>query len=186
MPEQKAVTVEDLLPARVQGIDEVIATELAKDGNTSLPVFALKLLGSEANDALRGALNIDVCELLARGWCAARELHKFTDCAKHPRGERSIVFLGEHSLTCKVHPVITISLGPTQFPPLRMTLELRANFRTAALTIQDGYITALSDGDCSVSTLLKYGEVKLHDELKSRNLTFPGKLKFEAPGLAIH
>lgn len=186
MTEQIAVTVKDLLPASLKGINEVIQMELGKENNPGFPGFVWELIGSEGNNALRGALSSDVFELLARGWCAARELHKYTDRTEHPRGERSVVFLGEHTLTSTAYPVIIVSVGATQFRPLRLTLELKANFRTAALTIQDGHIRTLSAGDCSVSAQLKYGEFKLHDELKSRDVTLPGKLEFDKPGLAIH
>jgi hypothetical protein len=185
MTEGIIVTVQDLLPANLKGMDEVIETALGKEGNVGFPGFAWKVIGSEANDALRGTLNGDEFELLARGWCAARELHKYTDRVEHPLGERSVVFLGEHTLVSNAYPVIIVTVGPTQYPPLRLTLELKAIFRTAALTIQDGHIRTLSAGDCSVSAQLKYGEFKLHDELKSRDVTLPGKLEFKAPGLAI-
>ncbi len=186
MTERIIVAVKDLLPASLKGIGGVIKTEIGKEGKAGFPGFAWNLIGSKANDVLRGTLNGDVFELLARGWCAARELHKYTDPTKHPRGERSVVFLGQHTLTCKAYPMIIVTVGPTQYPPLRLTLELKATFRTAALTVQDGHIRSLDAGDCSVSAQLKYGEIKLHDELKSRNITLPGKLEFEAPGLAIH
>ena len=185
MTERIVVAVRDLLPADLNRMDQVIETELGKEHGAGFPGFVWKLIGSEANDALRATLSSDMFELLAKGWCVARELHKYSDRAKHPPGERSIVFLGEHTLTSSVYPVIIVTVGPTQYPPLRLTLELKATFRTAALTIQDGHIRALSAGDCAVSAQLKYGELKLHDELKSRDVTLPGKLEFEAPGLAL-
>jgi len=58
-------------------------------------------------------------------------------------------------------------------------------FRSAALSICDGHITAIDAGDCSVGAQLKYKDMKLHKELESREMKLPGRLQLQPPGLEI-
>lgn len=186
MIEGNAKTLAGLLPKTLNRFDHIIESEIAKDAKASFPGFAWKMIGTEADDAVRRKLDdTDVFEILTKAWCSARELHKYADRTKHPPREKSVVFLGEHSLTVNIHPDIVIKVGPTQFPPLHFTLELKANVRSAALTIQDGHIKSLGAGDCFATAQLKYGDVNLHDELESKHLFLPGKLEFRKPGLSI-
>jgi hypothetical protein len=175
----------NLLPPTLENLDTALKSELTQQGANALPSYALHIIGSEATDAIRDTLNVNVFELLAEGWSIAHELHEYTDPHLHLPTERSVVFLGEHSLTTTAYPLLTVRVGEVSYPAIRLNLELTGKFRTAALIIQNGHITGLETGDCSVRAQLSCGNVPLHTAT-SKDITLPGKLKFKAPGLAIH
>jgi hypothetical protein len=133
---------------------------------------------------IRSRLNFDVVEVLARGWVFARELHEYKDPNKHPRGESSIVYLGEHKMTTELYPVLTMMIGPIR-RELRFTLAMTAQINSVRLSIRDGHITGFGTGDCLVKAQLKYREIALHGPIASRKVTLPGHRDFTAPGLAI-
>jgi hypothetical protein len=188
MSEQYGCKVSDLLPDTFDHLDEVIKESLdsgSEEARPNIPSFAWKIIQSKAAQAVRGVLDGDVFELLARAWCVARELHEFTDRRKYPPGKDSTVFLGKHQVSTEVHPVLVMTVGSIEGPRLRFTLTLTAHFRSAALSIRDGHITAIDAGDCSVGAQLKYKEIKLHKELESREVKLPGRLQLQPPGLEI-
>jgi hypothetical protein len=179
------VMVSELLPNTFNGMEGVVRDELSKNPAMGLASSMWGFVGSTATDAIRSRLNFDVVELLGRGWVFARELHEYKDPVKHPRGQSSILHLGEHKMTTELHPVLTLMIGPLQPPALRFTLEITAHIRSAALAIRDGHITGLGSGDCFLSAQLKYREFPLHNPLETRRVTLPGHYPFKAPGLAI-
>jgi len=179
------VMVNELLPDTFNGMEGVVRDELSRDPAMGMASKVWGLVGSTATDAIRSRLNFDVVDLLGRGWTLARELHEYKDPNKHPRGESSIVHLGEHKMKTELHPVLTLMIGPLQTPELRFTLEMTAHIRSVALSISAGHILGLGSGDCFVNAQLKYGEIALHDPIESRKVTLPGHYAFRAPGLAI-
>ncbi len=188
MSEQYGCKVSDLLPDKFDHLDQVIKEGLdgdSEEARPSIPRFAWQIIQSKATQAVRDVLDGDVFELLARAWCVARELHDFTDRRKYPPGKDSTVFLGNHQVSTEVHPVLVVTVGSLEGARLRFTLTLTAHFRSAALTIRDGHITAIDAGDCSVGAQLKYKDTKLHKELESREVKLPGRLRLQPPGLAI-
>ena len=184
MTESAGYPVRDLLPASLPRMDKVLQQALGKDSRIDPRKLAWGFIGSEATDAVRSVLDCDVFELLAQGWCSARELHEYSDPARHPPGERSIVYLAKHSFVQTVHPVLDVTVDSIPCPPLRFTLELAANFRSVALSITGGRITGAGAGDVDVGARLKYGDVTLFDK-ETRKLPFPARIDFKAPGLLI-
>ena len=76
-------------------------------------------------------------------------------------------------------------IGPIECRPLRFTVEVKANFDSAALVIQKAAIIGIAAGECFVSAQLKYADLALHDEIKSKRVPIPGRKNFEPPGFAI-
>lgn len=183
MTEEYGVAVRDLLPTAFNDLAGSIQNGLAHDDDSrpSIPGFAWNIAASETATAIRDSLDCDVFELVARGWCFANEMRKYKD---KPPGTTSIVYLGVHAVTTDVHPVLTLSILGIPCRPIRFTVELKANFETAAVLITDASIVGMDAGDCFVSAQLKYGNIGLHDAVKSRHLTLPGRIRFKTP-LAI-
>jgi len=184
MTESSGYPVRNLLPASLPRMDSVMKQELSKDSRIDPRKLAWGFIGSEATDAVRSVLDCDVFELLAQGWCMAEKLQEYSDPARHPPGERSIVYLARHSFVKTVHPVLEVTIDPAQCASLRFTLELAASFRSAALSIADGRITAVGTGDVDIGVRLKYGNATLLDK-ESRKLPLPARIDFKAPGLRI-
>lgn len=179
------VTLKQLLPSRLDAMEDTVEQELRNNEEPDHSLLAWRFIKSTAADELRGALDCDVFDVIARGWCKARELHEFSDPASHPPGQTTVVHLGEHALPTSVHPILSIRVGGVQCLSLKFTVEVTANFRSAALSIRNGHIIAVAPGDASVSAQLKYGKVKLHKAEESPKVQLPGHVAFKAPGLEI-
>ncbi len=187
MSDDYGCRVRDLLPDRFDEMDKVVAEEMktAEGGQAGLPAFALRMAGDKAAGAVKSALDCDLFETLAQAWRKAGELREYKDPAKHPPGERSSVFLGEHKLSAKLHPVLDLKVAALGQARLRFTVELKAKFRCADLTIQDGRIVEIGAGDCQATAQLKYRDTNLHKELKSKQVTMTRPRILEPPGLEI-
>lgn len=184
MNEQSGCPIRDLLPASFEAMPKTMQAELCKQEGVASGQIAWGFVGTEASAAVRSVLEADVFELVAHGWCTAKELLEYTDPSRHPLGERAVVYLGEHAFVKVLHPVLQAMVGPIDCGSLRFTLELAANFRAVALAIVDAHIVAVEAGDGYVGATLKYGNVTLH-HAESRKVPFPAHLALRSPGLAI-
>jgi hypothetical protein len=183
MTEGSELQVRDLLPNSAQ-MEPTIKEALCKDPGIGAARLAWGVIGSQASESLKSVLDFDVFQVLAKGWCLVKELHEYTDRSKHPSGERSVVYLGEHTFVKDVYPTLNITIGSFKGVSLRFTLELTANIRSIALAICDGCITSVGSGDGDVSAQLKYGGIALNTQ-QSKKVPFPAHIPFKAPGLAI-
>jgi hypothetical protein len=184
MTELNGCQVRELLPGPFEPMADTVKDQLCQDPGINQAKLAWGFIGSEATQSVRSVLDTDVFELVAQGWCVAKELHEYTDRNKHPLGERSIVHLAEHEFVKVVHPVLDIMIGSYKSTTLRFDLELTAHFRAAALAICDGYITGVGAGDGNVIATLKYHDVTLNSQ-HTREVPYPAHIDFKAPGLAI-
>jgi hypothetical protein len=183
MTERSGLEVRDLLPGKVQ-MDRVLKSELCKDPGVAGARLAWGVIGSEASGALKSVLRLDVFETVASVWCVAKQFHEYTDVTKHPRGERSVVYLGEHKFVKPLYPVLTVTIGSFKSVSLRFTLQLAAAIRCAALSIVDGHIVSVGAAEGNVGAQLMYGDLKLND-LKTKSIPFPAHIDLKVPGLAI-
>jgi hypothetical protein len=183
MTDHSAVQVRDLLPDGLQ-LEQTVKEALSSNRDIGAAKLAWGVIGSEATHALKSVLSLDVFEVVAGVWCAAKELHEFTDRSKHPAGERSVVYLGGHEFVKTVYPTLAVTIGPYKCPPLRFTLELATTIRSIALAICGGCITGLGAGDGDIGGHLKLGDIDLGKK-QSRKVPFPRQLEFKAPGLTI-
>jgi len=179
------VTLGQLVPDPFDGMESTVKSEASRSAGVEQKNLLWSFVGSKAEEAVRDALDCDVFEVIAQGWCLARELHEYTDRTKHPIGEKSVVHLGEHAFKVDVHPTVVVIIDKAEAARLRFTLELAANFRAVALSICNGCITGIAAGDGYVSAQLKYGSVSLHKRKDSRKVKLPVQIDFKAPGYAI-
>jgi hypothetical protein len=180
--------VSDLLPERFRHVDDVAKHALLRDHaieQAHLPTLVTGIVGDKVTSAIRGALHCDAFGLLARAWAKARELHEFTDQTQHPPGQVSTVFLGEHPLSCQVHPTVEVTIGVIGKIVLRFDLTLSAQFKLAELTILDAHITQIGHSECLLAAQLSYDGVPLHDQFKSRDFTLSSAITLPEPGLRI-
>jgi len=179
------VTLGQLVPDPFDGMESTVKAQASPNVGSGGKNLLWSFVGSKAEEAVRDALDCDVFEVIAQGWCLARELHEYSDKSKHPIGEKSVVHLGEHAFKVDVHPTVVVIVDRAECARLRFTLELAANFRAVALSICNGCITGIAAGDGYVSAQLKYGSVSLHKRKDSRKVKLPVQIDFKAPGYAI-
>jgi hypothetical protein len=142
------------------------------------------VIGSQAGDALKSVLNMDALDVLGSAWAMAKQLHEFTDRSKHPEGERSVAYLGNHKFTKSMYPILAVTIEPFKCVNLRFTLNIVANVRAVALTILNGYITGAGAGDLDLGAQLNLGNLALN-KLQSKKMQFPSIVALKAPGVAI-
>ena len=175
----------DLLPADLGGFEDALERGMREDGAASHSRLAWGLIRSSAASELRKAFDCDIFVPIAQAWSKVRELREFTDPAKHPAGETSIVHLLAHDFPLQAHPVVTARIGNVPALSLRFTLQVQAHFDSAALSIRDGCITAAALGEAWVTAQLKYGDTGLHEKQKSAKVKLPGRIAFQPPGIRI-
>jgi len=159
------------LRAAADKVEEALRTSDAA-GSASI---AWSMVKSEAAARLHDALKVDVLELVATAWSKAGELRKYGDAAKYPPDQSIVVHLGEHSVSCRVQPVVEVLLNQVSLPPIRFNVELVARFKSVALNIRGGVIREVLPGACSAQAVLRYGNVKLK-EVNTAEVRFPGRL----------
>jgi len=182
MSEQSALRLRDLLPSSIK-LETKVQAELRKDQRIGAMTLAWNVIESAAGTEVKGALDLDVFETLAQGWCLAEKLREFNDPTKHPKGETAVITLGEHEFLRELYPTLEVTIGPSTLP-LRFACKLKATIHTFALTIRDGCIMSVGAGDGEVSAQLSYGDVDL-TEWRSTKVTLPGSITFRDPGLKI-
>lgn len=186
MPEASGVKISELLPKSLDGMGAKVAEQLRNAPQKSMTGVAWGFVGEKAVEQLRLALDLDVFEVLARGWCFAKELRKYKDPEQYPPDKIITVHLGEHDLpSLSMYPEVQVMFGPIPGPKLRFTLEFTVHIRSIALGIRGAHITSVSAGDGSVAVQIKYGDVDLHPALESQPVSLSETLTFPGSGLAL-
>jgi hypothetical protein len=169
------VELADLIASGLHAVGEKVEDEIKASEAAQNATVAWSLVKSEAASHLKDALSGDALEVIAAAWSKAKELKKYADPAKYPPDQSVVVHLGEHKVSCQVHPAIEISFNDVPVRTVKFTLEFVAKFKSAALTIRGGVIRAVAPGACSAQAVLKYGNVKLKEE-QTPEVRFPGRL----------
>jgi len=154
------------------------------DAHASLPGTVLGFVAEEAAAAVDKVLDRDIFELVFKAWAAVRELHEYTDPAKHPPAERAVVRWGKCSLQAPQNVDIRLSAAAIRLPVLQLTIDLAAEFDSLALTIQGGAIRKITPGAARASVGLKYRKTTLIKPRKTPELTFEHGIEFDE-GLPI-
>ncbi|HVN00404.1 MAG TPA: hypothetical protein VMT68_09330 [Caulobacteraceae bacterium] len=184
MAESSGCAVRDLLPPSFRRMDEAMDRAQREDPEFKtkvLPGMALGVAGERASQAVRGVLDTDVFELIAGAWAKALELRRAADEADKSPDKTATVFLGEHELTAEVHPIAEITFGALGKLTLRFTLEFAAKLELAEVTITDHRIVKIGRSEGQGSAVLKYGDVELHEPLKSRKIALHEDMLLKRP-----
>jgi hypothetical protein len=184
MADMPGMKVADLLPVRLTLGPEAEAAMREAAGGTGA-ALAWDFVADQAGEALRGLLDCDLVELLARGWIEASALRDYADPAKHPPGETSLVPLAEHKFVRDLHPTLEVAVAGCPTVRLRFTVSLAAHFKGLTLSIRDGHVTGGATGEAWVGAIVKYGEAELIGEKESKKVKLPGRFAFAPPGLRI-
>ncbi|HZV38247.1 MAG TPA: hypothetical protein VFF96_05825 [Pseudoxanthomonas sp.] len=182
MPESNRFRLIDLLPAKLDGLEQVVENDLRERKGGGHSALAWRFIRSTASDRVHQALDCDGYEWLAWGWSKAQTLREY--CSKPP-DETSVVHLGKHDFRISINPVLELGLGGAPGVPLRFTLEVAAHFDAAALSIRNGCIFAVDAGRASATAQLLYGSTPLHKKEESPKVQLPGSYRFKDPGIRI-
>ena len=170
-----------LLPARMDALGAQARGKLCKNGEVGAMKLAWDYIGSELNGALAQALDVDLMEVVAKGWAKADTLAGLAGSA----GDRSVVELVSHEESHALKPVIAVTIGSCPCVELEFGFALTAHFGGVQLTIADGHIIGGRTGQAWASAQLSCEGVPLHDAADSRKVEIPGDFTFEPPGIRI-
>lgn len=184
MLDPDGLKVADLLPRRLENVDEAARRELGdalKAGGTER---VWSLAGAELEEALYRALDCDVLTLIAEAWAGLDSLREYGDPARHPPTETNVVHFGEHDFVRDVDVVVEATIGGSPCKELRFTLGIGARFDGVGLSVRNGHVVACVTGEGELKAELKFRDVPLHKET-SPKLVLPGRVVFDPPGLPI-
>ena len=118
-----------------------------------------QLRGSSAQraaDELNRALDIDVFDMLSRGWASVTSVRSALQLSAMMPGPPTIVRLNQHNVTSTPTLVLESHLGDTALPPLELALQLIAGVQGAALAVRNGRFELLALDKASLSARLTY------------------------------
>jgi hypothetical protein len=187
-------TVTDLLPNKFEGMEAAVDEQIALDPElfrNRWPRMVHRIIVKRASGAILAALNKSVLLILPAAWSRAPELAEYSDETKHPPGEETTLFLGEHKFEAYHTPILHLKILTFEKPLLRFKLILSSQVRAASITIRDGHIVSIGECDCAIEAELKHilnendptSESPFHLKLKSRELQLvePYELKSPVP-----
>jgi hypothetical protein len=187
-----ACTVTDLLPRRFENMEAAVDAEIAADPELSrkrLPGMVHRMIAKRATSAILAALNKSVLLILPTAWSRAPELAEYSDETKHPAGEETTLFLGEHKFEVGYKPILNVRILTFQRPFLKFKLILSSQVRSASITIRDGHIVSIGECDCAIEAELKHvfdendpkSESPFHLKLKSREVQLVDAYELKSP-----
>lgn len=186
MSDVSGVRLRELLPGTFEGLNDTVRDVLQNAPPLGGARLAWGFVAEKAGEEIHRVLDLDVFEVLARGWCRARELRKYRNQSETQPDTTVIVHLGEHETPpVPVHPELQVMFGRVPGPELVFTMEVTAKFQSVALSIRNGRITSIGAGEGRIAAQLKYGNVKLHEALKSTTVKLEAAIRFKEPGLEI-
>jgi hypothetical protein len=151
---------------RVTGSDvERALFEQSRDEMAVARVFD-RLRGAaaaRAAEALNQALEVDIFEVLVKGWTKVPTARTQLELDKLLQGPPPLVNLGQHSIASTSHVVLDSRVGESALPPLKLALEIVAEVESATLAVREGRIEVVALGEVSIVARLMYESVLLKE-----------------------
>lgn len=176
------LTLGQILAVSADDLEATLADHIREHAQeVGLAPGVIRFLAEEAASSVCKQLDIDVFALLFKAWAAIRELRDYADPAKHPPGETSLLRWGKCSIKAPQGIDLKLQVAGVGVPLLRLTIDLKAEFHSLALTIRDGAIQKAVPGPACASAALNYGKTPIVKECKTPELKFEHGLAFDPP-----
>jgi len=144
--------------------------EYAKDEPTFSGAHRpLRNAGQQAAAELNRVLDVDVLEMLRRGWATVPSVSRAIQLSALKKAPPVIIRLDEHCVSSTSHLVLGIHVAQKPLPDLRLALELKADVQSATLAVREGRIELVALADISVVARLKYQSVLLKEHSSGVN-----------------
>lgn len=181
------LTLNDLLPVR----EKADAKEMNLSGLNGATPSLLGFISSKAEEVVEASLGTDVLGLIAHAWAKASELKEAAETSRRKK-QAQHVFLGEHELAseAQVKVLVELSLMPGVAAAASsitdaLAVKIAAQFKSAGLTIDNGYIVAVEAGSANVKAELRYSNEKLFGSSPNW-VPLPGRFRIDPPVLVTH
>ncbi len=120
-----------------------------------------------AADELNRALDIDVSEVLSRGWASVTAVRNAVQLSAMMPGPPAIVRLEQHNITSTSTLVLESHAANRELPALQLALQLIASVQSATLAIRDGRFELVALGKASVIARLTYKKLLVKEHTTS-------------------
>jgi hypothetical protein len=180
MAENASIEMSELLPSSIEDLGEEIRRHMEEEGGAGGRV-RWSAAGGAALKAIREQLSFDVARGFAAAWAEFEGLRDYRDAEKHPRGRDEPYSLGKNCVELEAEPLLVVSLGPFEAPPIRFGYTISAEFDAVELTIRDGAVQAAALAGCKIAGVLTLKERQLHEPCQLAAGRLPGRLEFDPP-----
>lgn len=156
---------------------EAIQAELTKDKSRIAELY-WSLTRGTAVEGLKDSLStVDPLQCFAKAWATTNKLRELARETEHdPQATRPLP-LAKHSFPVTLHPIVTIHCDPIKLPPLRFTLELKADIDCAVLIVKGGKLAAIEAATIKPTATLSYEKTELKKcELRTIDVGQPYEL----------
>jgi hypothetical protein len=141
---------------------------------TRLTQQGRKAAQDELASVTAGLLDLDLGDLLIYGWRTRDRLVKAARQTRQIPGRREVVQLGTQRITWSYNPTVELLVDGVKVHTFRFQLTVIFDIDVAALTIQDGLLTAMKAGDGTVTGTLVLempgGDLELASQQRKINL----------------
>lgn len=175
-----SIELSELLPSSIEDLGDEIRRHMDEECRVGGRV-PWSAAGGAALKAIREKLSFDVARGFASAWAEVEALREYGDPEKHPPGRDEHYALGANRVELEAEPVLVVSLGPLQAPPMSFGYKISARFEAVTLTIRDGAVQAAALGGCEVSGVLSLRGRQLHEPCRLAKGRLPGRLAFDPP-----
>jgi len=112
-----------------------------------------------AAEALNHALEVNIFEVLVQGWTTVPAVRTAVQLSTLMERPPALVRLDRHNVASMSRVVLDSCVAQCALPPLRLTLEIVADVRSATLAAREGRIELVALGETLVNARLKYKSV---------------------------
>jgi hypothetical protein len=163
---------------------DAIQAELSKDKSCIAELYWSLTRGTAVEGLQKCLATVDSLQCFAKAWATASKLRELAfETEGDPQATRPLP-LAKHTLPVTLHPIITIHCDPIKLPPLRFTLDLKAEVDCAILIVKGGKLAAIEKATLKPTATLSYEKT----ELKScslKTIEFGQPYEFANGGLTI-
>jgi hypothetical protein len=141
---------------------------------TRLTQQGRKAAEDELASVTAGLLDLDLGDLLIYSWRTRDRLVRAARQTRQAPGRREVVQLGTQRITWSYNPTVELLVDGVKVHTFRFQLTVIFDIDVAALTIQDGLLTAMKAGDGTVTGTLVLempgGDLELASRQRKINL----------------
>jgi FHA domain len=164
---------EDTVPGRAHDDSGHLPDVTLKETLTDLPDALIAGVSDEVMKNLRGALDINLADVVLEGWGKYKELLQYRDRKRYPPDQTILLPLAHHEIRSVHKPYVDVLLDDKPIGRVTFTVDLRLLFDGVILTIRDATIWEVKAGTCEGRGALKCGAI----ELVNKRI-----VKFDLPG----
>jgi hypothetical protein len=141
---------------------------------TRLTQQGRKAAEDELASVTAGLLDLDLGDLLIYSWRTRDRLVRAARQTRQAPGRREVVQLGTQRITWSYNPTVELLVDGVKVHTFRFQLTVIFDIDVAALTVQDGLLTAMKAGDGTVTGTLVLempgGDLELASQQRKINL----------------